>query len=85
MRVYSSFLIRYWLAGETSANERSVLQAEHIQTGTSMRAASLMELEPWFLETCRRALTENENSTPSEEGENQQESSHCEGDIQSAR
>jgi len=72
MRVYSSFLIRYWLAGETSENERSVLQAEHIQTGTSMRAASLLELEPWFLETCRRALTENENSTRSEESENQQ-------------
>ena len=61
MRVYSSFLIRYWLVSETSPDERSVLQAEHIQTGTSMRAASLVELEPWFLETCRRALAKNES------------------------
>jgi len=74
MRVYSSFLIRYWLAGETSQAERSVLQAEHIQTGASMRAASLVELEPWFLETCRRAVAEGENSTGSEQNENQQQS-----------
>lgn len=71
MRVYSSFLIRCWLTGEASQDERSVLQAEHIQTGTSMRATSLVELEPWFFETCRSVLAKNENSTRSEQGENQ--------------
>ena len=71
MRVYSSFLIRCWRTGEPSQDERTILQAEHIQTGTSMRAASLVELEPWFLETCQSVLAKNRNSTGSEQGENQ--------------
>jgi hypothetical protein len=64
MRVYSSFLVRYWLSDEALQDGQPVLQAEHIQTGTSMRAASFVELEPWVLEICRNALAKNQNPVP---------------------
>ena len=53
MRFYSSFLIRCWLTRDASQGERPVLQVEHIQTGTSTRAASLAEAETWIFEACR--------------------------------
>ena len=53
MRTYSSFLVRCWLTQDSSQGEHSVLQIEHIQTGASVKAASLTEVEPWILEACR--------------------------------
>lgn len=67
MRVYSSFLIRCWFTDENFPAERTILQAEHIQTGTSIRAASLVELEPWLFATVRNSLSEG--TTPCEPDE----------------
>ena len=53
MRLYSSFLIRCWLTDDPSQERQSVLQVEHIQTGASMRAEKLSEIEPWIFEACR--------------------------------
>jgi len=83
MRVYSSFLIRCWLTDDASQDKQSLLKAEHIQTGTSMRAASLSELEPWLFAACRSAPAKNEKAMP-EHGENQDRSYNCE-DIHSER
>ena len=55
MRVYSSFLVRCWITEDESQGEQSVLQIEHIQTGASVRAATLTEVEPWILAACRHA------------------------------
>ena len=55
MRVYSSFLVRCWITEDESQGEQSVLQIEHIQTGASVRAATLTEVEPWILAACRNA------------------------------
>ena len=55
MRVYSSFLVRCWITEDESQGEQSVLQIEHIQTGASVRAATLTEVEPWILAACRNS------------------------------
>ena len=60
MRAYSSFLVRCWLTEDSSQGEHSVLQIEHIQTGASVKAASLTEVEPWILEACRAAKSKGE-------------------------
>jgi hypothetical protein len=73
MRVYSSFLVRYWLTDEALQDGQSVLQAEHIQTGTSMRAACFVELERWVLEICRSALAKNQNPRASGHIENREQ------------
>lgn len=65
MKLYSSFLIRWWLTREGSQSERTVLQVEHIQTGASTRAASLSEAERWMRETCRDTKTKMEESPSS--------------------
>src|SRR6266480_3546595 len=57
MKLYSSFLIRWWLTRAGSASERTVLHVEHIQTGAATRAASLTEAEKWMRETCCRAAS----------------------------
>jgi hypothetical protein len=85
MRIYSSFLIRCWLTDDASPNEQAVLQAEHIQTGTSMRGASLVELEPWLFEACRNALSKDKKATRSEQRENREQNYDDESDIQSER
>lgn len=53
MKLYSSFLIRCWLIQDSTENERSVLDVEHIQTGGHTRAATLVEAEEWMFEVCR--------------------------------
>ena len=53
MKTYSSFLIRCWLICEPPLEERSIIEVEHIQTGVHTRAASLIEVEEWMLESCR--------------------------------
>ena len=74
MRLYSSFLIRCWLTNDASQDERSVLQVEHIQTGASMRATSLSELEPWLFGACRTVRVDNEQTGHGEHRENQDQS-----------
>jgi hypothetical protein len=64
MKLYSSFLIRWWLTRVGSESERTVLQVEHIQTGASTRAASLAEAEQWMSKTCRSTATAVETTTP---------------------
>ena len=59
MRLYSSFLVRCWLTEDALQGAQSVLQIDHIQTGTSTRATNLSELEPWVLEACRTARSKD--------------------------
>ena len=65
MKLYSSFLIRWWLTREGSHSERTVLQVEHIQTGASTRAASLTEADKWMRETSRNTKTAMEEGAMS--------------------
>jgi hypothetical protein len=65
MKHYSSFLVRWWFTREESANERTVLQVEHIQSGASTRAASLSEAENWMRETGRSEATAIEENPKS--------------------
>lgn len=53
MKLYSSFLVRYWLIDDPSHDERSVIDVEHIQTDGHTRVASLTEAENWMFEACR--------------------------------
>ena len=53
MKFYSSFLIRCWLIRDSPAEERFVIDVEHIQSGCHLRAASLPEVETWMMEACR--------------------------------
>jgi len=48
MKLYNSFLIRCWLIKGESQGERSVFDAEHIQTGNHFRAESLTEINEWI-------------------------------------
>jgi len=60
------------MTDDASPDERSVLQAEHIQTGTSMRAASLVELEPWLFAACRNALSKDKKAARKQRGNQEQ-------------
>ena len=72
MRLYSSFLVRCWLTEDALQGAQSVLQIDHIQTGTSRRATNLSELETWVLEACRTARSKDGLRTETEaNGENQ--------------
>jgi len=49
MKIYNSFLIRCWLLRDTSQQDRSVFEVEHIQTGERKRVASFAEVQSLLL------------------------------------
>ncbi|MCI0486847.1 MAG: hypothetical protein L0229_09630, partial [Blastocatellia bacterium] len=49
MKFYNSFLIRCWLIKGEPQGERSVFDAEHIQTGNHIRTESLTEINERIL------------------------------------
>ena len=59
MKFYNSFLVRCWPIRDSPEGERVVVEVEHIQTGGRMRAASLDEIQPWVLTSCRAARPED--------------------------
>ena len=69
MKLYSSFLIRCWLIGESEQVARAVIDVEHIQTGGHRRVASLPEAEEWMLELCRAVSSAHAPETRDAGGE----------------
>ncbi len=54
MKTYKSFLIRWWLIGDDSQDERSLFDIEHVQTGEHKRATNLTEVEQWMTSAAPR-------------------------------
>jgi hypothetical protein len=71
MKLYGSFLVRCWVIKDASADERAVIDVEHIQSGEHLRVANFAEAEEWVLEACRNAphtSPAGRRSLPTQEG-----------------